>query len=148
MVWYHFPPRGTNLVRKKGTKTMLIKFEIDEKMADRIKFQYGQKVASRAFSLAAVDALDLHAQLKHAQYELQKRDTEIRVLRQTLEGARSAAVHLLEACGQGDMFNDSVPAAPPSRSRPAAEADETGTKSPLPNESMDHFLVRLGRMSR
>lgn len=127
---------------------MLIKFEIDEKMADRIKMQYGQKVASRAFSMAAIDALDLHAQLKHAQYELQKRDTEIRVLRQTLEGARSAAVHLLEACGQGDMFDDSVPVSPPSRSRPAPAAMETGTNSPLPNESMDHFLARLGRMAR
>jgi len=124
---------------------MLIKFDADEQLADRLKAQYGQRVASKAFAQAAADALDLHAQLKHARYELDRRDEEIRVLRQTLEGARSAAAHLLEACGQGDMFNDSVPNSPRGSARPAPIVSETGTISPMPGESMIAFVDRLYR---
>lgn len=146
MVWYHFPPRGTHLVKGNGTKTMLIKFEVEDSFADRMKMHYGKKRAAQAFSEAAEDALKLYEEVKRLKRHLQDRDIEIRVLRQTLDGARSAAVHLLEACGQGDMFNDSVPLPPPSSSRPATPIDKYGTvkaEGPRPNESLEDYMYRL-----
>ncbi|MFG5861326.1 hypothetical protein [Metapseudomonas sp. CR1201] len=130
---------------------MLIKFDVDDALADRMKAQYGQKVASKAFHQAAIDSLDLAAQVRGLRRDVQDRDQEIAVLRQTLERARSAAALLLEACGQGDLLNDSVPVSPSSRRRPTPAEEQIGTEtgvSPQAGESMDHFLARLSRQGR
>ncbi|TRX76709.1 hypothetical protein [Pseudomonas mangiferae] len=82
----------------------LIKFEVSEQEADALKIQYGQRVASKAFAMAAADAPQLSALVRGLRRDLADRDHEIAALRQTLERARSAAALLLEACGQGDLF--------------------------------------------
>lgn len=138
-------------MNRKGTKTMLIKFDADESLVDQLKMQYGQKVASKAFSAAAEDAPRLSALVRGLNRDVEDRDREIAVLRQTLERARSSAAQLLEACGQGDLLNDSVPFSPAGSRRPAPAGSRNGTdseQSPVAGESMDHFLARLGRSGR
>lgn len=105
MIWYHFPDRGSAQGKRKGTN-MLIKFDADESLADQLKAQYGQRVASKAFSMAAVDSLSLHAQVQQLNRLVQQQQTQISVLRQTMENARFSAAQLLEACGHGDLLDD------------------------------------------
>lgn len=123
----------------------LIKFDAPEALVDSLKIQYGQNVGSKAFMAAGEDAPKLAAEVRCLKRDVQDRDREIAVLRQTLERARSAAAMLLEACGQGDLLNDPVPNTSASRSRPAPAGDQIGTNSPAAGESMDHFLARLNR---
>lgn len=122
---------------------MLIKFDAPDALVDSLKIQYGQKVASKAFMAAAEDAPKLVAEVRCLKRDVQDRDREIAVLRQTLERARSAAAMLLEACGQGDLLNDSVPKAVPGSRLQAPIGDATGTISPLPGERMVDFVNRL-----
>lgn len=103
MVWYHFPPRGTNLVKRKGTK-MLIKFDVTNEEGDRLKMHYGQKVASKAFRMAAFDAIDLHRKNQELHEVIDSQRTEIRRLRHIIEQARASAAQLLEKTGQSDLY--------------------------------------------
>lgn len=121
----------------------LIKFDVEEPVADSYKVQYGQRVASKAFYLAAMEAPKLAAEVRGLKRDVQDRDREIAVLRQTLERARSAAAMLLEACGQGDLLDDPVPKSPAGSARTAPIGDATGTISPLPGERMVDFVNRL-----
>lgn len=104
MVWYHFPPRGNNLVERKGTK-MLIKFDVTNEEGDRLKMQYGQKVASKAFKMAALDAFDLYHKNQDLHEVIDSQRTEIRRLRHIIEQARSSAAQLLEKTAQGDLLD-------------------------------------------
>ena len=104
MVWYHFPPRGSNLVNRSGTK-MLIKFQADDLLVDTLKSQYGQSVGSKACFLAAEDAPKLLSEVRRLKAELADARQVISVQRQTLEGARAAAAHLLEKVAQGDLLD-------------------------------------------
>lgn len=104
MVWYHFPPRGTNLVERKGTK-MLIKFEADQLLVDRLKMHSGERVASKAFLFAALDAPDLAAEIRDLRTLIESQKTEIRRLCNIIEQARASAAQLLEKTGQGDLID-------------------------------------------
>jgi len=104
MVWYHFPPRGTNLVERKGTK-MLIKFDVTTEEGDRLKMQYGQKVASKAFRMAASDAFELYRKNQELHEVIDSQRTKIRMLRHIIEQARSSAAQLLEKTSQGDLLD-------------------------------------------
>lgn len=84
---------------------MLIKFDADQVLVDRLKAFTGQGVGSKAFHKAAEDALRLHSDLKFARADLADAQRTIAALKQTLERARSAAALLLEATGQGDMLD-------------------------------------------
>lgn len=124
---------------------MLIKFDADDVLVDQLKAHYGQKVASKAFSLAAADAPKLSAQIRGLKRDVEDRDREIAVLRQTLERARSAAALLLEACGQGDLIDGSVPDLSRPRRRPVAEEPENGTNRLGPAPVSDDYLARYLR---
>lgn len=104
MIWYHFPKPAHDQVRRKGTK-MLIKFEASNELADSLKIQYGQRVASKAFYEAACDSIHLARELKNLKTQLQEANRIIAVQRQTLEGARAAAAQLLEKVAQGDLID-------------------------------------------
>lgn len=104
MIWYHFPHRGSNQVKRKGTN-MLIKFDADEALADRMKLHYGQRVASKAFAMAAEDALALAARNHELEDVIQAQKLEIRRLQAVIEHARSAAALLLEKTAQTDAFS-------------------------------------------
>lgn len=125
---------------------MLIKFDAEEALVDQLKIQYGQKVASKAFAMAAADAPKLSSLVRCLKRDVEDRDRQIAVLQQTIERARSAAALLLESCGQGDLLDDSVPKSTVSPRRPAPAAASTGTETgPIAGESMDHFLARINR---
>lgn len=85
---------------------MLIKFESTEELANDLKLQYGQRVASKAFFDAAQDSLVLIRELRDLKAKLQDANRTIAVQRQTLEGARAAAAQLLEKVAQGDLINE------------------------------------------
>lgn len=122
---------------------MLIKFDAEESLVDQLKIQYGQKVASKAFAMAAADAPKLSSLVRCLKRDVEDRDRQIAVLQQTIERARSAAALLLESCGQGDLLDGSVPESLPGTRRPAPIGDGAGTISPNPGESMIDFVNRL-----
>lgn len=103
MIWYHFPLRGSNLVKRNGTK-MLIKFDADADLADRLKAHYGQRVASKAFAMAAEDSWDLYCKNNELHDVIDAQRLEIRRLQAIIEQARSAAAQLLERTAQTDAF--------------------------------------------
>lgn len=105
LIWYHFPARGTNLVKRKGTKKMLIKFEVEDAEAFLIRTYYGQKVASKAFRMAALEAPELHKETLQLRDVIDDQRIEIRRLQGIIEQARSAAALLLEKTSQGDLLN-------------------------------------------
>jgi len=105
MIWYHFPDRGTNLVKGKGTKTMLIKFEVDDAQATLMRAQYGQNVASKAFKMAALDAVDLSRIVREQKQEIANLRQLIAVQNQTIERAADSARALLDHVAQGDLIN-------------------------------------------
>tara|TARA_Y100001973_G_C5206992_1_gene342222 strand:- start:215 stop:472 length:258 start_codon:yes stop_codon:yes gene_type:complete len=84
---------------------MLIKFEADPALVDRIKAYSCERTGSKAFLVAASDAPDLVLELRRLRSELSQANETILVQRQTLEQARSAALALVERCGQGDLIN-------------------------------------------
>lgn len=129
---------------------MLVKFQAEDALAEAVMQHTGQRVASKAFYIAAVSAPGLVVDLVDARQEIARLRRIIDRQQQVLEGARSAASLLLEVAGQGDLFMEKVPAAPisSSRSDPAAVRNGTETTaSPRTGESMDHFLARLNRQS-
>lgn len=85
---------------------MLIKFDADQVLVDQLKAFTGQAVGSKAFHIAARDALELSDQLRDLRRQLESARETIRVQRRSLEAARSAAVQLLEVAGQPDLLND------------------------------------------
>ncbi|TLX52746.1 hypothetical protein DN824_22070 [Stutzerimonas nosocomialis] len=84
---------------------MLIKFEADDQLVDRLKVQYGQKVAAKAFHAAAADAVDLFRKNQDLHDVIDAQRTEIRRLQRVIEQARSAAVQLFECTAQGDLID-------------------------------------------
>ena len=122
---------------------MLIKFDAEDALVDQLKIQYGQKVASKAFAMAAADAPKLSSLVRCLKRDVEDRDRQIAVLQQTIERARSAAALLLESCGQGDLLDDSVPKPRSTSTRPAPISADAGTIQPNPGESMVDFVHRL-----
>lgn len=109
----------------------LVKFQADDELAAKMFAFTGERVASKAFADAARQALRLDADLRHARAEIAELKQQAQVYRQTLSSAREAAIRLVEAAGQGDMF----------------QPKELET-SPRAGESMDHFMARLARTGR
>lgn len=105
MIWYHFPARGTNLVKRKGTKTMLIKFDVEDSEALQMRVHYGQKVASKAFKMAAFDALELFETVRQQKHEIARLRQVIAVQKQTIDRAADAARGLLDHVAQGDLID-------------------------------------------
>lgn len=103
MIWYHFPDRGSNLVKRKGTN-MLIKFDADQEMVDRLKMHTGERVASKAYKFAAEDVPDMAGQIRDLRRIVEDQKLEIRRLKAVIEQARSAAALLLEKTSQTDAF--------------------------------------------
>lgn len=83
---------------------MLIKFDADQTLVDQLKTFTGQAVGSKAFHLAACDALELSDQVRELRRQLEAARETIRVQRQTIDCARSAAIQLIWATGQGDLI--------------------------------------------
>lgn len=124
---------------------MLIKFEANDDLADALKAHYCQRVASKAFSMAAADALGLAQSNQELHDVIYSQRIEIRRLQGIIEQARGAAAQLLEKTGQGDLLNDSVPNSRPGSAGPAPIGSDGGTISPMPGESMIAFVDRLSR---
>lgn len=120
----------------------LVKFQADDELANKLSAFTGHRVASKAFSDAARQALRLDADLRHARAEIAELRQQVKVYQQTLASARDAAIQLAEVAGQGDMFQPKETA--PSRLRHHLADDVT----PRADESMDHFLARLNRQGR
>ena len=104
MIWYHFPDRGTNLVKRKGTK-MLIKFEVEGSEAALMQTQYGQKVASKAFKMAAFDAVDLSRVVRDQKNEITRLRQLLADQKQTIDRAADSARALLDHVAQGDLID-------------------------------------------
>lgn len=131
---------------------MLIKIpNADDKFVEGLKRATGVATGSKAYEKAAAEYAFQVKTIAWQEREIARLQEEIVVRDQLIRGAREAAVKLLEACGQGDLFNDPVPVDPPARRRPAASCTESGTDfvaSPQVDESMDHFLARINRQGR
>lgn len=84
---------------------MLIKFDATQEQADRLKAMYGQRVASKAFSMAADDAWQLSRKNQELHDVIDAQRIEIRRLQGIIEQARAAAAQLLEKTGQGDLID-------------------------------------------
>lgn len=136
----------------------LVKFQADDKLADRVAQFTGHRVASKAFADAAERALRLDADLRFAQAEIAELKQQVASYQQTLASARDAALQLAEVASQGDMFQgketipsrlkhhlvaESVPKPRPAERRPAPIDDSAGTIQPNPGESMVDFVNRL-----
>jgi TolA-binding protein len=131
----------------------LVKFQASDEQALQLMRHTRQQVSSKAFFRAALEAPQLAQELRDAHEEIARLRRIVDRQAQVLESARSAAMHLVEAAGQGDMFmsGEKVPAEPPARRRPTPAGDPTGTEtgvSPQAGETMDHFLARLNRSGR
>lgn len=83
----------------------LVKFEVPEVEADVMRMHYGQKVASKAYAMAAAEAIPLYRQTQELQHVIDAQLLEIRRLQGVIERARSSAAQLLEVTGQGDMLS-------------------------------------------
>jgi len=83
----------------------LVKFEADQAEADILRMHYGQKTASKAYALAAADAIPLYRQTQDLQHTIEAQRLEILRYQRIIEQARSAAVLLIEKTGQGDLLN-------------------------------------------
>lgn len=114
----------------------LVKFQADDKLAEKVMDLTGYRVASKAFAYAAERCLRLEADLKHSRAEIEELRRQVLSYQQTLSAARDAAIQLAEVAGQGDFFQA-------KQSRPV-EPD----LSPRADESMDHFLARINRAGR
>jgi hypothetical protein len=83
---------------------MLIKFDADEDLVEKLKAQTRSAVASKAFHYAGIkylELLDQNADMHRRNAQL--RD-ELEACKQIISGARLAAVALIERVGQDDMF--------------------------------------------
>ncbi|OLU26963.1 hypothetical protein BVH03_15310 [Pseudomonas sp. PA15(2017)] len=83
----------------------LVKFDADPAEADLMRMHYGEKTASKAYAKAATDALQLYRETQHLQETIEMQRIEILRYQRILEQARASAMHLVEACGQGDLLN-------------------------------------------
>lgn len=116
--------------------------DVSDDLVEQAKSITGKGTGSQAFIAGIQLMIDQRKRIEWLQGEVRRLSELNRVQGQTIERARSAAMDLVEATGQGDLLALS----PPSSSRPAPAVTETAINSPLPNESMDHFLARLNRM--
>lgn len=82
----------------------LVKFQADDADADLLMHHTGQRVASKAFMLAALSAPGLAVELNDSRQEIARLRRIIQRQQQVLESAREAAALLVEAAGQGDLF--------------------------------------------
>lgn len=83
---------------------MLIKFNADEATADQLKAMYSQRVASKAFYMAASEAPKLYCEVDELRDVVQAQQLEIQRLKRIIEQARAAAAQLLERTGQSDLL--------------------------------------------
>jgi len=104
MIWYHFPDRGTNLVERKGTK-MLIKFDAEQPMVDILKMHTGQRVASKAYKIAAEDVPGLVEEVRQLRRQIADLRQVVAVQKQTIDRAADSARALLDHVAQGDLLN-------------------------------------------
>jgi hypothetical protein len=117
--------------------------DVSDDLVEQAKSITGKGTGSQAFIAGIQLMIDQRKRIEWLDGEVRRLSELSRVQAQTIERARSAAMHLVEATCQGDL----LAAEPPARSRPAAAAPASASKSPLPNESMDHFMARLGRLA-
>lgn len=84
---------------------MLIKFEVESAQAALMQAQYGQKVASKAFKMAAFDAVDLSRIVREQKNEISRLRQLIAVQKQTIDRAAGSARALLDHVAQGDLID-------------------------------------------
>lgn len=123
---------------------MLTIRDIPDGLVYQAKAATGKGTGSQAFIAGVQLMLRQADQLQDLRDENARLKDLVRAQAQTIERARSAAMHLVEATGQGDLLADSAP----SRRRPAAAADESAVISPRADESIDMFMARLSRQGR
>lgn len=83
---------------------MLIKFDAEPALVDHLKAYTGERTGSKAFASAAAGSPALSDEIRRLRRELDQARETIRVQQQTLDRARSAAIALVEQCGQGDLL--------------------------------------------
>jgi uncharacterized small protein (DUF1192 family) len=84
---------------------MLIKFEVDDRFAEKIKAMTDERVGSKAFVAAAHKMMELHLQCIRYDAEVTDLQARVALLEQTIERGRLSAKAFLEVCGQGDLLN-------------------------------------------
>lgn len=82
----------------------LVKFQADDELAERVMEFTGYRVASKAFSWSAEQALRLNSDLLDARTEIERLRNIVKRQQQVLDQARDAAAVLVEAASQGDLF--------------------------------------------
>ena len=82
----------------------LVKFDASDETTQKLMAFTNTRVASKAFYFAAALAPELADDLREAHEEIARLRRVIERQAQVLESARSAAMHLVEAAGQGDLF--------------------------------------------
>lgn len=86
---------------------MLIKFEDDQSTADMLRAHYGVKTASMGYRRAALDVIDQHKEIRRLRSQVAALQERLQQRDKVIEGARAAAVLLLEKTGQKEMFDAS-----------------------------------------
>lgn len=82
---------------------MLIKFEDEQATADMLRAHYGEKTASKAYQRAALDVVDQHKEIRRLRSQVASLKDLLQQRDKVIEGARAAAVLLLEKTGQVEI---------------------------------------------
>lgn len=124
---------------------MLIKIpDADDAFVEKLKRYTGTSTGSKAYAKAAAEYNFLMKTVEWQKGEIARLEQLLAVRDQTIQGAREAAIRLLEATGQGDLFDGSVPKRSAGGHLQDPAADGSGT-NPLPGESSRDFLARIKR---
>lgn len=83
---------------------MLVKFNADERLVDRLKAATGARVASKAFESAGDRYISLTKQVVDLQLANDRLQQIIDVYVARIDAARDAATLLLERVSQDDLF--------------------------------------------
>ncbi|MDU9400773.1 hypothetical protein [Pseudomonas sp. zfem003] len=122
---------------------MLIKIpDADDAFVEKLKRHTGQSTGSKAYAKAAAEYNFLMKTVEWQKGEIARLEQLLAVRDQTIQGAREAAIRLLEATGQGDLFDGSVPKRSAGGRLQDPEADDSGT-NPAAGETPDAFLSRI-----
>lgn len=85
---------------------MLVKFDADDDLAERLKSKTHNSVASKAFHYAAIRFLDVSEENALLRQQIADMRDAISVYRKVISGACDAAALLVEHAGQPDLFTD------------------------------------------
>lgn len=122
---------------------MLIKIpDADDAFVEKLKRHTGQSTGSKAYAKAASEYNFLMKTVEWQKGEIARLEQLLAVRDQTIQGAREAAIRLLEATGQGDLFDGSVPKRSAGGRLQDPAADDSGT-NPAAGETPDAFLSRI-----